>query len=172
MLTKEQYTELKQRIEAESIWIDTVRDRRKCRKCHGSGKARWNQGACPKCAGKGIILGWASYKPEDKPANVPTVSNEDRSSVEVYEFCQNPPERYFLYIRYSFPEFGKPAIATTWTGERLGAVTFGQSFRSSFGDKRVPVRIKAINGRTYAGTYYSDAGSYARVKMCKERNSK
>jgi hypothetical protein len=165
MLTKEQYAELKRQIEAESAWVDSIRSRRKCQTCNGSGKARWNQGACAKCEGKGYRLGWASYKPEDKPADVPTVSNADRSSVEVYEFCQNPPERYFLYI--SFPEFGKPAIATTWTGERLGAVTFGQSFRSPFGDKRVPVRIKAINGKDYAGTYYSDAGSYARVKMCK-----
>ena len=167
MLTKQEYERLKANLTAESTWADSIRAKRKCRTCKGSGRGKWNQGECAKCAGKGFTLGWASYKPEDKPADVPTVTNEERSAIEVYEFCQTPPDRYFLYI--SFPEFGKPGIASTWTGENLGAVTFGRSFRSSFGDKRVPIRIDAINGKAYSGTYYSDAGNYARVKMCKKR---
>lgn len=86
------------------------------------------------------------------------VTNELRSAIEVYEFCANPPAKYFLYINE------KTKSATTWTGDALGTVTFGHEYMAVFGDKRQSVRIKAINGKTYSGTYYKSAGNYARVK--------
>lgn len=89
------------------------------------------------------------------------VDNNLRSALEVYEFIDNPPVKYFLYIRES------DSKAVTWMDEVLGEVSFGKEFRGSFGDKRQPVRIKAINGKTYSGTYYKSAGNYARVKQTK-----
>jgi hypothetical protein len=145
MLTKEQYTQTKARIEALEKWRN----------------------------------GRTSYHTSEVPAHLATITNDDRSASEVYEFVTNPPERYFLYINH--PEvrstflseqadsvrYGSSGLATTWTGEKLGDVQFGTTFRSSFGDTRVSIRVYAVNGRTYAGTYYKSAGDYARVKLVK-----
>lgn len=90
------------------------------------------------------------------------VTNELRSAVEIYEFCNDKPEKYFLYIKE------ENGTATTWTGELLGTVTFGFKFRSNFGDYRILVTVKAINGETYHGIYYTSAGSYARIKKVKK----
>jgi hypothetical protein len=109
--------------------------------------------------------GWASYRPEDKPASVPDVSNEERSALEVFEFCQNPPEKYFLYIRE------KDHTATTWTGDVLGEVSFGREWRDSFGGRRVPVTIRAINGLTYHGTYFKSSGDFARIRQSKQKTA-
>lgn len=89
------------------------------------------------------------------------VNNELRSAVEVYEFINYPPEKYFLYISES------KKIATTWTGQELGFVKFGREYRATFGDVRQSVRITACNGLVYSGTYYKSAGNYARVKALK-----
>jgi hypothetical protein len=107
--------------------------------------------------------GWASYRPDDKPAHVPDVTNEERSALEVFEFVANPPDKYFLYISE------KNRTATTWTGDALGNVSFGREYRDSFGGRRVPITVHAINGRTYHGTYYKSSGDYARVKAAKRQ---
>src|SRR5580658_7831699 len=85
--------------------------------------------------------GWASYKPEDKPSTVPDVSNEERSALELFDFVADPPEKYFLYISET------DRTATTWTGEKLGDVSFGREFRDNFGGQRVPISVHAVNGR-------------------------
>ncbi len=145
-MNEQQYEETKARNKAFEEWINSIRGKN----------------------------GWASYKKEDIPANVPRVTNEERSALEVYEFRMNAPEKYFLYIKEStysgcgnVPPIGSEAIATTFMGDRLGTVFMGNAFRDNFGGTRVPIRILAINGRTYAGTYFKSAGSYARVKLCK-----
>lgn len=89
------------------------------------------------------------------------VDNVLRSEIEVYEFINNIPDKYFLYISEIRKE------ATTWTGQRLGDIKFGREYRDNFGGKRVPVTVNAINGRKYHGTYYKSAGDYARVKIAK-----
>lgn len=89
------------------------------------------------------------------------LTNDERSQIEVFEFVNEPPSRYFLYINE------KDGMATTWMGENLGSVYFGSPFRSNMGDTRVPVTIRAINGRMYTGTYYKSAGDYARVRVAK-----
>jgi len=89
------------------------------------------------------------------------VNNDLRTAVEVWEFIHNPPQNYFLYINET------ERTATTWTGEKLGSVSFGHVYRSNMNDKRQSVTIQAINGKTYAGTYFKSAGDYARVKACK-----
>lgn len=105
--------------------------------------------------------------------NLEPVSNEERSAVEVYEFAHNIPDKYFLYVKRDSAPYpgGKPGygIATTWTGDKLGDVIFGTSFRSNFGDTRVPIRMRGINGRWYVGTYYESAGDYARVRLATQQ---
>jgi len=131
MITPEQARDIRNRNDALNRWVDSIRGRN----------------------------GWASYKPEDKPASVPDVTNEERSALEIFDFVTNPPDKYFLYIQE------QDSTATTWTGDKLGHVSFGREFRDSFGGKRVPVTIHAINNATYHGTYYKSSGSYARVRM-------
>jgi hypothetical protein len=135
MITQEQAADIRQRNDALMAWVDSIRGKN----------------------------GWASYKPEDKPAHVPDVSNEERSALEVFEFCQNPPDKYFLYIRE------KDHTATTWTGDVLGQVSFGREWRDSFGGRRVPVTIRAINGHNYHGTYFKSSGDFARIRKSKKK---
>lgn len=104
-----------------------------------------------------------SYRDEDVPADVPRVTNDETSALEVFDFVNDPPARYFLYINET------TCKATTWTGDVLGDVTFGRAWRANMGDARVSIRIRAINGRTYAGTYYKSAGDYARVKAMRRK---
>jgi hypothetical protein len=99
-------------------------------------------------------------------ATLPTVTNEERSSCEVYDFVTNPPDKYVLYINDERHE------ATTWTGEKLGHVT-GLSQtpkRSNFGDLRIYIDVYGINGKKYHGVYYKSAGDYARIKMYKNQD--
>lgn len=88
-------------------------------------------------------------------------TNEERSAVEVFEFHSDPPQRYFLYINQ------EKRIATTWTGDKLGDVSFGRAWRDNFGGERVPISVRAINGRSYHGTYYRSSGDYARITLSK-----
>lgn len=104
-----------------------------------------------------------SYKPEEVPQGCEYPGTEATSALEVYEFCRDRPESYFLYINES------KSLAITWAGDELGIVTFGRSYRGNMGDVRVPVTIHAINGKRYHGTYFNSAGNYARVKMCKDK---
>lgn len=107
--------------------------------------------------------GWPSYK-SDQVAHLNPPSNEERSAVEVFDFVTNPPDRYFLYINHD------KRLATTWTGDKLGDVAFGDEYHCpAFGwrSTRVPVTIKAINGRTYYGTWFKSSGDYARIRAAK-----
>jgi hypothetical protein len=88
-------------------------------------------------------------------------TNDERSKVETYEFCHNPPDRYFLYINEN------DKTATTWTGEILGTVYLGHAYRDNFGGKRRSVTVRAVNGYTYHGTYFCSTGNYARIKRSK-----
>lgn len=112
-----------------------------------------------------------SYHPGELPAEMNPPTNDERSALEVFEFCCDKPEKYFLYIseKHDSALSGptKPRIATTWMGEKLGDVQFGREWRDSFGGTRVSITIRAINGCAYYGTYYKSSGSYARVKRQK-----
>ena len=134
MITPDQATDIRKRNDALMAWVDSIRGKN----------------------------GWASYRPEDKPANVPDVTNEERSALEVFEFCTNPPDKYFLYINR------EKQSATTWTGDLLGQVSFGREYRDNFGGRRVPVTVRAINGLTYHGTYYKSSGGFARIRQSKQ----
>ena len=112
------------------------------------------------------------YSPEDvreiaRIAGCDSPTNEERSALEVYDFVHSPPDKYFLYVD------DKTGKATTFTGDVLGSVERGRSYKSpAFGtpSTRVPIKVYGINGVTYSGTYFSSAGSYARVKRVKSRS--
>lgn len=92
------------------------------------------------------------------------VDNNLRGQIELYEFKNDAPNKYFVYINED------KRIATTWTGESLGKVYFGSPYRSNFGDKRIRIELFAINGKKYFGTYYKSSGDYARIKLSKKQN--
>lgn len=107
--------------------------------------------------------GWASYLPAEVPPDA-RISNEERATLEVYEFLAAPPERYFLYINT------EKGLATNFTGATLGRVQLGPKYEvPAFGRPSVrrSVHVWAINGREYVGTYYESSGDYARVKIKK-----
>jgi len=117
--------------------------------------------------------GRTSY-PADSVPKLLEVTNEERSEMEVYEFVTDPPEKYFLYCSFSkdaknneFTHYGASGFATTWTGQKLGNIQCGHTWRSNWGDTRVSIRVYGINGVTYAGTYFKSSGNYARVKRVK-----
>ena len=91
------------------------------------------------------------------------INNDIRSAIETWEFAHDIPSRYFLYINE------KNNTATTWTGQKLGSVSFGSPFRSNLGDTRQQITVKAINGKVYHGVYYKSAGDYARIKLAKNQ---
>jgi uncharacterized secreted protein with C-terminal beta-propeller domain len=123
-----------------------------------------------------IESAWWDRPKEDDEKLMPEdmrVSNEDRSAVEVYEFVNDPPERYTVYINT------RECTATTWTGDVLGTVTFGKEYRSNMGDKRQHVWMKGINGKVYTGTSVirtrwnvpaciNDRLNNKRIKLCHE----
>lgn len=102
-------------------------------------KAVWRNGRC-------------SYRLEDVPSDC-RISNDEVSSIEVYEFVQNPPDSYIAYVDL------KNANITTWTGEKLGDII--SRHRNSRG---YWLKIKAYNGCKYRGQFYPSAGDYIKVK--------
>jgi len=135
MITPIKANEIQSRLSVHEAWIDSIRGKN----------------------------GWACYnKPEEKPAHIPDVSNEERSALEVFRFCTNIPTAYFLYIDE------RRLAAITWTGEKLGDVSFGRKWRDNFGGTRVSIKVYAINGGVYHGTYFKSSGNYARVRLFKK----
>jgi len=104
VITPQQAQNIRTRNEALNKWIDTIRGKN----------------------------GWASYKPEDKPANVPDVSNEERSALEVFEFVTNPPDKYFLYINE------KTAQQQRGLAKNLATFSFAVEYRDNFGESESP----------------------------------
>ena len=95
-------------------------------------------------------------------------TNEERSAVEVYEFMRDKPVKYFAYVNTNERQPGLGQV-TTWTGDLLGACSFGREYRDKFGGKRVPITVHGINGLTYHGTYFKSAGDYCRLKASVKR---
>jgi len=138
MITPEQAADIRQRNDALMAWVDSIRGKN----------------------------GWASYRPEDKPAHVPDVTNDERSALEVFDFVTDPPDKYFLYVNEETHE------ATTWTGDKLGDVRFGRAYKCpAFGGSstHVPITIRAINGLTYHGIYFKSSGNFARIRQSKQQ---
>lgn len=143
VLTPEVYAEVRARLDRQNAFIDTQRG----------------------------ANGWAVWKEEDCPEEC-QVTNKEVSAVEVFEFLRDKPTRYFAYVKGFNPKYnrwggGESGELTTWTGEHLGTITFGRRYVLPNGSARVPVRVQAINGLAYHGTYFESSGDYARLRACK-----
>lgn len=104
----------------------------------------------------------AEYKEYKKRYEAKTGNNEETSVIEVWEFLNNIPKKYFSYIDEDKQEM------ITWTGQKLGDVSFGKEYRDNFGGRRVPISVKGINGKSYYGTYYKSSGNYCNIKLYKK----
>lgn len=109
-----------------------------------------------------------SYRSEELPAELsPTLTNEQRADVEVFDWLDNPPDTYFAYIQ------GRGAIGhwvTNWTGRQLARIVWrGDSYKGPLGDKRFNFRAVGTNGKVYAGTAYVSSGEYVRLRAVKPR---
>lgn len=92
------------------------------------------------------------------------VTNELRSAIEQWEFKNNPPQKYMVYVDKD------KRFVITWTGQPLGVITsLGQPYRSNFGDQRRSIQFKGINGKRYFGTYFCENTDCANVKQMKEK---
>lgn len=174
IITDAQYADLRAKLDVNKAWVDGLRKRTKCRACKGCGKLRSGlrdpESMCTKCDGKGYTLGNACYKVEDMPADVPNMSNEERSKVEVYEFVRDKPQRYFAYV-YHDGFTGKPTSVRTFTGSVLGHVTwYGPEYKvHAIGQPstRQNLRVVGMNGVVYSAVYYKSSGDYCRMKAFK-----
>jgi hypothetical protein len=94
--------------------------------------------------------------------------NARQSAEEVAAFKRDAPMRYFAYHEGGRPTGGMGRRLVTWTGDLLAQVTWtGDVYRSNFGDRRQAFRADAINGATYSGVAYLDAGDYVRMRKVK-----
>lgn len=93
--------------------------------------------------------------------------NRATSAQEVADFKTDPPERYFAYHSGgTLSHVGHDIV--TWMGDNLAHVTERfPVYRSNFGDRRQRFRAVGINGCTYSGTAYLDAGDYVRIRKVK-----
>jgi hypothetical protein len=147
-LTHEAADEITARETQLQAWIDTIRDKR---------------------------TGWASYASDEKPSDIPDVTNEERSMLEVYNFCKEPPEKYFAYVAqrkepipgFPYEDFRKVGTITTFPGDTLGYCQLGNKIHDNFGGYRYPIWVTGINGVKYFGYYYASSGDYCRIKKVK-----
>jgi hypothetical protein len=91
------------------------------------------------------------------------VNNDLRSMVEVWEWLNDKPQKYFCYVNED------ERIATTWTGSFIGSIQLGREYKSNFGDKRQDITVTGANGVKYYGTYFKSAGDYARITAYKRQ---
>lgn len=114
--------------------------------------------------GKGFTPDGPAYETTREEADK---RNREQSAQEVEEFKSSLPDRYFAY-RASCPNETLSSIVT-WMGDDLARVTWrGDTFRSSFGDRRQNFRALSIDGKThYSGTAYLSAGDYVRMRKVK-----
>lgn len=116
-----------------------------------------------------------SYRPEDVPAYLATVTNEDRSRAEVIEFKLQPlpyGESYVAYLKRDMTDGRVTGVrVTTWTGETLANVTSLNSSRvwnSIYTDTRGSFWAKGIDGRVYYGRHNGE-GMYCRMRLAKHQ---
>lgn len=143
MLTQNQANEIRARIEVYNKWTFQFR-----------GKNKWTV----------IPAEQAKFAPVQ-------VTNEERGLLELFDFVAEKPDRYFAYVREINGKLGAAPI-TTWMGDKLGEVIYaGREYRcpafGGYGSKRINIRVRAITGEVYSGTYYKSSGDYCRLRKVK-----
>ncbi|MHA2219652.1 MAG: hypothetical protein ACXACY_27405 [Candidatus Hodarchaeales archaeon] len=114
------------------------------------------------------LFGYTNCLTKEMQSQLPeSPTHAEISSIETYEFVNDPPEKYFAYIKE--PEIGNMGEMTTWTGEQLGRALLWNTWRSNFGDTRVSIDVWGINGKKYHGFYYKSAGDYCRITAYKNQ---
>ncbi len=102
-------------------------------------------------------------------------TNDERSLVEVADFRDQAPDRYFAYHDGHQPGSNPGRVGgtlTTWTGSELAVVIDRWApFTSVLGDHRQNFRAIAINGEIYTATAYLSAGDYVRMRRVKPRDA-
>lgn len=109
-----------------------------------------------------------SYRSEELPAQLlPTLTNEQQADIEMFDWLNDPPVKYFAYTKSD--KFGLTGShITNWTGRELARIVHrGSVYRSNMGDRRCSFRAIGSNGLTYSGTAYIDAGDYVRMRAIK-----
>jgi hypothetical protein len=100
--------------------------------------------------------------------NFSPLSNAGRSALETYWFLHDYGARKFGYLSDVREGNGNgiPTQATfgTWTGQTLGAATLGRVQRGLMGKWRT-VNVRAINGLTYYGRHFVNAGDYVKLRL-------
>lgn len=127
------------------------------------------------------FAGHGDYSPDGKVDNV-ILSNEELAAIELWSFCNQPPEKMFAYVKKSdktnvyyrrMPNGrGGPFdyLITNFTGESFGEAHLGYEYKSpAFWQPsiRQSVTLHAINGYWYYGTFYKSSGDYCRLKRGK-----
>jgi len=109
--------------------------------------------------------GWACYDPDDVPENC-RLTNEERSKLEIHDWVNDPPRRYFAYVFH--PDDLKKRYIGTWTGDKLARISIlGGRVRDNFGGCRRYISAYGTNGVRYWGWYYESAGDYCRLTAFK-----
>jgi len=76
-----------------------------------------------------------SYRPEELPAQLlPTLTNEQLASIEMFDWINDPPKRYFAYVKSD-----RGGI----TGSHITSLTYSGTAYIDAGDY---VRMRAIKG--------------------------
>lgn len=105
--------------------------------------------------------GWASYKPDEIPAELRDVdpTNDEKSLLDLCKFHSEPPARLFCYVT-------QPRLANgthgSWQcrnfpGALYGLVNVGPQYKSPGfyrASTRRSVALFAVNGWVYSGTLY------------------
>ena len=90
-----------------------------------------------------IFPGKCSFSKEDQSKLPVSPTNDEISAIEMYEFVNDPPTRYFCYVspdKNKYPNLkntfiGQSCKITTWTGDILGYGKLGTKYRSNKGMK-------------------------------------
>jgi hypothetical protein len=103
-----------------------------------------------------------SYRPEDVPPNVPRVTNEEVSALEVWQFINEPANTWSMYLA------SDGRTLTTWPGDKLATVTSETVREVGFGYRpsRTYLRAIAIDGSHWYGTS-PGRGMYARMRRAR-----
>lgn len=122
----------------------------------------------PECISK---TGWICI-PKEVQAVLPKVENAERSRVEMWDFLDDKPRRYFAYVKDATDET-RTRYITTYMGDKLGVIThFSSSYRCGFGfpwSRRRNIEVRGFNGVRYWGIYCESSGDYCRLTAYKNQ---
>lgn len=114
--------------------------------------------------------GQCSFTQEEMATLPPRPSNDEVGQLELFEWTNTPPERYFAYVKETDK---RPTEVVIWTGLKIGRITsYGpikDCYTPSGGwyQKRY-IHVRGTNGNDYCGWYHCSNGTYCRLRMTAE----